>query len=257
MPIIVVGMVMKSLSRWVTRQPVGVRAAVIAGVFALLVLLVEVVVPMIVQTWSDESNLELVDASFEETAEATTLNIKVRNTSGKVAYLKEANFNVEKTWELWSTIFPARVPVSRNHDVTLAPDGAPYTRTVKLSQRIDPNEVDRFTFSFALNDRARAYSEKTNYVFLISLDLIDDRDNEVASSEKLLFVRELPWQQAESGIKTYFPYGNTGPVVRHQEPSFRAVRAHNAQDVDEISRIEGTKSQSLDKLTRYISQKYY
>jgi hypothetical protein len=246
---------MRGLSGWFTRQPVGARAAVIAGGLALLVVLVEVVVPMIAQTWSDESNLELVDASFEETAEATTLDIKVRNTSGKVAHLKEANINVEKTWELWSTIFPAHVPVSRDYDVTLTPDGTPYTRTVKLSQRIDPNEVDRFTFSLALNDRARAYSEKTNYVFLTTVDLVDDRDDEVASSEKLLFVRELPWQQAESGIKTYFPYGNTGSADRHREPSFRAVRAHNAQVVDEISRMESTKSQSLGKLTRYISQK--
>jgi hypothetical protein len=247
-------MVIRGLSGWLTRQPVGVRAAAIAGGFALLVLLVEVVVPMIAQTWSDESNLELVDASFEETAEATTLDIKVRNTSRKVAHLKEANINVEKTWELWSTIFPARVPVSRNHDVTLTPDGAPYTRTVNLSQSIDPNEVERFTFSFALNDRARAYSEKTNYVFLTTLDLVYVRGDEVASSEKLLFVRELPWQQAESGIKTYFPHGVPGPVDRHQEPSFRAVRGHNAQVVDEISRIEGTKSQSLNKLIRYNSQ---
>jgi len=248
-------MVMRGLSGWFTRQPVGVRAAVIAGFFALLVVLVEVVVPMIAQTWSNKSDLELVDASFEETAEATTLDIKVRNTSGKVAYLREANFNVERTWELWSTIFPARVPVSRDYDVTLTPDGTPYTRTVKLSQRIDPNEVDRFTFTLALNDRVRAYSEKTNYVFLTTVDLVYDRDDKVTSSETLLFVRELPWQQAESGIKTYFPCGITGAVDREQEPSFRAVRDHNARVVDEISRIEGTKSQSLDKLIRYISQK--
>ncbi len=248
-------MVISGLSGWLTRQPVGVRAAAIAGGFALLVLLVEVVVPMIAQTWSDESDLELVDASFEETAEATTLDIKVRNTSGKVAYPKEVNINVEKTWELWSTIFPARVPVSRNHDVTLTPDGAPYTRTVNLSQSIDPNEVERFTFSFALNDRARAYSEKTNYVFLTTVDLVYDGDDKVISSEEFLFVRELPWQQAESGIKTYFPYGISGPADRHHRPSSRAVRAHNAQVVDEISRIEGTKSQSLEELIRYISQK--
>jgi len=248
-------MVARGLSGWFTRQPVGVRAAVIVGVFALLVVLVEVVVPMIAQTWSDESDLELVDAGLEETAETTTLDIRVRNTSSKVAYLKDANINVEKTWELWSTLFPARVPVSRNYDVTLTPDGAPYTRTLRVSQSIDPNEVERFTFSFALNDRARAYSEKTNYVFLTTVDLVYGRDDRVSSSEKLLFVRELPWQQAESGIKTYFPYGISGPADRHHRPSSRAVRAHNAQVVDEISRIEGSKSQSLGRLVRDISEK--
>jgi hypothetical protein len=247
-------MFIRGLSGWFTRQPVGVWAAVIAGGFALLVVLVEVV-PMIDQIWSDESDLEVLDTSFEETAEATALDIRVRNTSGKVAHLKEANINVEKTWELWSTIFPARVPVSANYDVSLTPDGTPYTRTVKLSQGIDPNEVERFTITFALNDRAKAYSENTNYVFLTTVDLVYDRDYKVTSSEELLFVRELLWQQAKSGIKTYFPYGNSGLVNCYQKPSFRAVRAHNAQVVNEISRIEGTRSQGLDKLIRYISQK--
>jgi hypothetical protein len=156
---------------------------------------------------------------------------------------------------LWSTIFPARVPMSRNHDVALTPAGTPYTKTVRLSQTIDPNEVRRFTFTFALNDRARAYSEKTNYVFLTTMDLVYNRVDKVTNSEKLLFIRELPWQQAESGVRTYFPSGNTGPADRHHNHSLQAIRDHNARVVDEISRIEGTKSQSLDKLTRYISQK--
>ncbi len=225
----------------------------IAGILAVLIVLIELVVPAIGRGFHD-SNLELVDASFEETAEATTLDIKVRNTSEKVAYLREANFNVERTWELRSTIFPGYVPVSRNHDVALTPDGAPYTRSVRLSQSIDPEEVDRLTFTFALKDHERAYSKKTNYVFLTTVDLVYDRDDKVTSSEKLLFVRELPWQQAESGIETYFPYGILGPVDHHQDPFFTAVRAHNAKVVDEISRIEGTKSQSLNKLIRYNSQ---
>ena len=226
----------------------------IAGIVAVLIVLIELVVPAIGRGFHD-SNLELVDASFEETAEATTLDIKVRNTSEKVAYLREANFNVERTWELWSTIFPGHVPVSRNYDVALTPDGTPYTRTVELSETVDPDEVDRFTFTFALNDRARAYSEKTNYVFLTTVALVNDEGDKVMASQRLLFVRELPWQQAGSGVKTYFPYGVPGPVDRHRDPFFRAIRAHNARVLDEISRIEGAKSQSLNKLIRYNAQK--
>lgn len=251
-------MTFRRLSRWFQHQRVEIQAAIIGtiGVFILgIFILLGPITSDIFQAWFNDSDLELVDASFEESAEATTLDIKVRNTGERVVYLKEANFNVERTWELWSTIFPARVPVSGNHDVTLTPAGTPYTRTVELSRSIDPNEVDRFTFTLTLNDRARAYSEKTNYVFLTTVDLVYDEDDKVLSSEKLLFVRELPWQQAESGVKTYFPYGVPGPVDRHQDPSFRAIRAHNAQVVDEISRIEGTKSQSLEELIRYISQK--
>jgi hypothetical protein len=253
----VVEMGARRLSTRFRRQPVTIRgaivAAMIAGIFTVLVVLIELVVPAIAKAWHD-SDLELVGASFEETAEATTLDINVRNTGEKVAYLREANFNVERTWELWSTIFPGRVPVSGNYDVTLTPDGTPYTKTVELSQSIDPNEVERYKFTFALNDRARAYSEKTNYVFLTTIDLVYDEDEKVVSSERFLFVRELPWQQAGSGVKSYFPYGVPGPVDRHQDPFFRAVRTHNAQVVDEISRVEGTKSQSLKKLIRDIPE---
>ena len=52
----------------------------IAGILAVLIVLIELVVPAIARGFHD-SDLELVDASFEETAEATTLDIKVRNTS--------------------------------------------------------------------------------------------------------------------------------------------------------------------------------
>jgi hypothetical protein len=251
-------MVVRRLSTWFRYQRVEIRAAIIGLIGVIILGIVTLLGPITSELFQRSVNrcdLELVDATFEESAEATTLDIKVRNTGEKVAYLSEANFNVERTWELWSTIFPARVPVSANYDVTLTPAGTPYTRTVKLSQSIDPNEVERFTFTLTLNDRARAYSEKTNYVFLTTVDLVYDEDDRVTSSEELLFVRELPWQQAESGVKTYFPYGVPGPVDRHQDPFFRAVRAHNAQVVDEISRIEGTKSQSLEVLIRYISQK--
>jgi len=230
---------------------VGIIGVFILGIFTLLGPITSVLLQRSVNT----SDLELVDATFEESAEATTLDIKVRNTGEEVAYLKEANFNVERTWELWSTIFPGRVPVTGNYDVSLTPADTPYTRTVKLSERVDPEEVDRVTFTLTLNDRAKAYSEKTNYVFLTTVDLVYDEDDMVMSSENLLFIRELPWQQAESGVKTYYPYEGPGALDGDQGMSFRKVRAHNEDVVDEIGRIEGIRSQSLEALIRYISQK--
>jgi hypothetical protein len=255
-------MVVRRVLAWFGQQGVTIRAAFITATLGIIGLFILGIFSLLGPITSEpfqrpvnQSDLELVGASFEESAEATTLDIKVRNTGEEVAYLKEANFNVERTWQLWSTIFPGRVPVSGNYDVTLTPADTPYTRTVELSKRIDPNEVERFTFTLTLNDRARAYSAKTNYVFLTTVDLVYDEDDKVISSEELLFVRELPWQQAESGVKTYFPYGDPGPLVDDQEVSFRKVRAHNEEVVDEIGRIEGIKTQTLEKLIGYISQK--
>jgi hypothetical protein len=243
---------------WFRYQRVEIQAAIIGLIGVIILGIFTLFSPITAELFRrsvHESDLEVVDASFEESAEATSLDIKVRNAGEKVAYLKEANFNVERTWELWSTIFPARVPVSGNNDVALTVAGTPYTRSVELSQSIEPNQVDRFTLTLTLNDRARAHSEKTIYVFLTTVDVVYDKDDKFASTEKLLFVRELPWQQAQSGVKTYFPSEVPGPVDRHQEPYFKAIRAHNVEVVDEIIRIEGTKSRSLRELIRYISQK--
>jgi hypothetical protein len=261
-PDIVVDMILSCMLTWFQHQSEGRQVAFVTAIVGFIgVFIAGIFTPLSPITWglvqngSSKSDLGLVHASFEETAEATTLDIEVKNTGEGVAYLREANFNVERTWELWSTIFPARVPVSGNNDVTLTPFGIPYTRTVNLSRSIDPYEVDRFRFTLALNDSTRVDSEKTIYVFLTTVDLVNDEGDKVLSDERLLFVRDLPWQQAGSGVRTYFPYGIPGPVDCHRDASFRAIRAHNARVLDEIGRIEGTKSQSLNKLIRYNARK--
>lgn len=213
-------------------------------------LLVELALLVIAQIGND-SDLELVDVSFgTESGKATTLDVKVRNTGEKIAYLKEADFRVERVWELRSAASPAVVQVSGNYDVILDPTGAPYVRTFKLSQGVKPNAVDRFTFSLALNERARSAAD-ANYVFLTEMDLVYDEDDKVVGSGTLLFVRDVPWQDAE----LYFPRGAPGPEDANNDPFYKAVREHNAQVVDEIGATEGTKSESLEKLIRYISER--
>jgi hypothetical protein len=119
-------MVVRRVLAWFGHQGVMIRAAIITATVGLIGVVILVTFTLLGPITSElfqrsvnESDLELVDASFEESAEATTLDIKVRNTGEKVAYLNEANFNVERTWELWSTIFPGRVPVSGNYDVNV------------------------------------------------------------------------------------------------------------------------------------------
>lgn len=235
---------------WASNHVGGIIAALVVA--ALLGIFGVVLGWVPVFNSNDDSKLELVDASFsKESNEATTLDIKVRNVGEKIAYLKEANFRVEKTWELRSTTYPELVPVSGNYDVTLKPTGTPYTKTVKLSQGIKPGAVDRFSFTLVMNERARDYAGNVNYVFLVTLDLIYDGDDKVTSTPNLLFIRELPWEQSVS----YFPYGVPGDEDASQDPYFEAVRAHNAQVVAEISVVDGTKSESLKKLIRYISKR--
>jgi hypothetical protein len=183
------------------------------------------------------SNLELVDVSIlKESQRATTLDVKVRNTGGQVAFLKEADFEVQRVWELRSAVFAERVRSTYSYDVMLSPKGAPYNRTEKLAQRIDPNGVDRFTLDLALDPRAKLDTETgtIEYVFLIDMNLTYNEDNEVVSSEKVLLVQPLPYE--------------------NEAYSFRTVRAHNQEVAEEVDSTEGIKSENVERVIRYLSR---
>ena len=237
---------------WFKRQRVIIQAvlitAILGGIIAGIFVVLAPIVSEITQGWFDDSDLELVDASLEEAEEATTLDIKVRNTGEKVAYLKEADFNVEKVWELRSPVVPDPAPVSRNYDVALSPNGAPYTRTERLSQSIEPNKVDRFTFTLSLNDRASLEAENIQYVFLITVDLVYAADDKVISSDNLLFVRRPAFDEPR---KYFFPNANPNDP---DEQWFANIHADNEQVLDEVRAIEGIKSESLKQLIHYTSQ---
>lgn len=208
-----------------------------------MVAIVGAIYTVLTSTWFNESELELVDINLKEQARATILDIKVRNVGEKVAYLKEADFKVAKTWELQSNTFPAYLPSSRNYDMLLAPTGAPYKETEKLSQVIGSNKVDRFTFTIGL-DPPRRDPGNIQYVFLLSSDLIYDEDDKVVSGGEFLIVIHQAL-----GPKHYF-----FPNVPPNSLSGR-WHSHNQEVLGEIRTIEGMKSESLKKLIRQTSQK--
>jgi hypothetical protein len=241
---------------WFVNLPFRHRLTIIVGIFVpvMIAIVVGIFVPVMIaivggiytelkSTWFNESELELVDVSLKEQDRATILDIKLRNVGEKVAYLKEADFKVAKTWELQSNTFPVYLPSSRNYDMLLAPTGPPYKKTMKLSQIIGPNKVDRFTFTIGL-DPPKRDPGNVQYVFLLSLDLIYDEDDKVVSGGKILIVIH----QARGPSNYFFP--NVPP-----NSSIGRRHSHNQEVLGEIRTIEGMKSESLKKLIRHTSQK--
>jgi hypothetical protein len=220
-------------------------AALIAGFFALL----SPITSAIVQSRSSDATVELVDVSVRDSADkaTTTLDIKVRNTGEEVALVKEATLGVKKVWELrtGNRGTGGFLPSSHNYDVRLSTSGAPYTKTAKLSQSIEPNEVDRFTIT--LNLKRGADPNKT-HAFLMTLELVSNEDAEITSSRNLLFVPWLPWD-----MKDYAPE-TPGEQDFGAADDSRAIRAHNKQVADEISGIDGVKSRRLEQLVRHIRE---
>jgi hypothetical protein len=229
--------------RWFSKLTLGHKLAVVGIAVPLMSGIVGATYVLVKDTVFNESNLEIVDATFtKETGEATTLDVKVRNTGKKVAYLKEARFEINRVWQLESGVYPYPVRITKDYDATLVPDGAPYTKIKKLSQGIGPNKVDRFTFTFSLSNDARWEAENIQYVFLMDLALVSDEDNKVATSDDLLFVRDTAW-----GYRNYF-----FPKSDH---SYWFVTLKNQRALGEIRRIEGPKSKSLKKLIQAYSRR--
>jgi hypothetical protein len=236
--------------RWYSDLTVGNKIAI----FAIAVPFICTIIGGTYFLLTNDSNLELVDVGLKEdgpttvkedgptTVEldspATVVDIELRNTGRKVAYLKEANVNVEKTWKLQSNIFPRYVGSSHNYDVLLAPTGAPYTKTKDLEQEVIPDKGDRFTFTIGL-DPPRIDPGNIQYVFLVALDLIYDEDNKIVSSKKLLIV-DLPTHDPKY---YFFPNAPANSV-------FERWHNHNLEVLDEIRAIESTKSKDLKTLIR-------
>ncbi len=121
----------------------------------------------------------------------------------------------------------------------LPTNGAPYSIPKHISQSIEPNAVDRFTFTF-VNDA------KTNddFIFQMKLELISDENDKSLTSPNLLFIAP-----GRSGLYTELvvPEDVNGTKI------FDRYTVGNKLIVAEINNIEGIKSERLNELIRAFS----
>jgi hypothetical protein len=136
--------------------------------------------------------LELVDASFlddETTLVSVTLDIKLRNASNEVAFLKQAILYVQQVWTLKPVFHTGALALpSANYDVEIPANDAPFIVAKAISQSIPPNDVDRFKLTMHC---------QTHHLFLANLQLIYDAANKMLTSRNLIF--------AQSGSSCTYP----------------------------------------------------
>jgi hypothetical protein len=168
--------------------------------------------------------LSLVDIQFLESAQFPKLDLKLRNT-GEVALLKQAVFNVQHVWELRDSLRPAALKASWNYDVELPVLGAPYTIAIPISQSIGRGDSDRFTFTLG-NDAPPARRE---YVFLMTVELIYNEDNQKLSGQPLIFI----------GPPAQYPLAVTASAdfIR-----WKRTFEHNLQLIDEVRKFSAVVS---------------
>ena len=117
----------------------------------------------------------------ETTLVAVTLDIKLRNASNEVAFLKQAILHVQQVWALKPVFHTGLMALpSANYDVEIPSKDAPFIVTKAISQSIPPNDVDRFKLTMHC---------QTHHLFLANLQLIYDAANKILTSGNLIFAQ--------------------------------------------------------------------
>ena len=168
-------------------QPVAVVALIGAGAALVAALIggVATAAGDLLARAPSDSDLRLVSAEFvsAEADGTPRLDVLLRNPGDKVAFLKRADFVVQRADVLdTTTTSRGAIPPLASYEVVLPSDGLPQRVSVAIAQSIAPNAVDRF--SFALYPDVRPGHR---YGFWIDLALVYDEDNKALERKELYF----------------------------------------------------------------------
>lgn len=140
--------------------------------------------------YGGDTVLRIVDILPEGFSESVTVELKIRNAGGSVAFLKEAEFLFSDVQANPLCAYPTAVPVSATYDVEL-PSAMPASAvSTKISQSIGPNEVERFVLRVGTS-----FDDPGGWVlyrFRIRLYYNEGRENYVDTSPIILAV-PAPW----------------------------------------------------------------
>jgi hypothetical protein len=153
------------------------------------------------------NGLEVVEFSANDAVvdQRPVLDIKLRNVSPEVAFIKRVEIQVDRIWEVvWPVGCGPGVAPSGTYDLQLRLSGAPYTAPVEVSQGVPANGVDRFTLVLETDVQPTCAEE---FVFLASASIVYDEDDKRVTSRPLLFSigaqPKLPPESARSPFLGY------------------------------------------------------
>lgn len=203
--------------------------------------------PAVVMEAMNDSNadpglLELVEVSYVETDSLPKLDIKLRNTGDEVAFVKRVEFHVDKVWTLKWPSAGGAAPVTADYEVVLPTSGDPYIQPVPVSQSVDPNGVDRFTFTLMPDHPLSPFQDD---VYLFHIVVVYDGDSKSVASEDLLYMLSYP----SNGFRTFpGPDYFTTPVTDNLGKLYQQPVIEIAEVVRQIGEVEGVRNERLDVL---------
>jgi transcriptional regulator with XRE-family HTH domain len=206
-----------------------------------------------------DSPVKIVDISFVEIKKCLEqyknckIDVKLRNTGEKVAYIKQADFDIKNIWYLnkkAKSIPVSSVISTQEYDINIdIIDRVPYSLSKKISQAVKPNDVDRFTFSLG---RELGFLDDT--IIKLVIKLIYDEDDKKSIS------KDLYCDFLEEPISHYFGFFSM-PETRESLDKINDYKKqtiidfhYNKRCLDQINQMDGIKSNKLERLSQIFAQ---
>jgi hypothetical protein len=198
---------------------------------------------------SPTTNLEVVDLAVsggvqrqclsDPPARPQTIDLTVRNTGDMPSLVKRIVFRVTAFGRLTTPGgIGGGLEPSKNYDVVLPPDPRiGQTLTYKVSQRIPPRDVDRFTIKVDLPEPVRSSLEFTR---LYHLDVMLLHDTETAPTEAGKVLVSAPFLPEKSMF-----WAGIAPIHRSGYKDFLGVFRENEKVFRRMFSLAGERSPEL------------
>jgi len=181
--------------------------------------------------------LRVVDVQVDDDAPPTSVDIKVRNTSADVCFVKRVDVDVLDVGVLYPLGRPHLQPVTAEYDVDLDPRRPPpYVIGVPVSQVVEGNGTDRFLLRFRYVPEFDWFVH--NVIVHVSARLVHNEDDAETEPVPLLFTIRPPYVLSS---------------VRLESASLRAPKAAaNRRVYGKMLNLPGTASPTVARMRREV-----
>lgn len=177
----------------------SIIGAVIGAVAALVAAAIGVI------RWGDlisKKCFEIVDMSYKTGNAESEIDIKVRNPTDQIVYIKAVLLSVERVWEFtpaWAQY--AYHFSSATYDINVPIKAPPYKVKYSLSQSVSPNCVDRFSLRLKIDSNSEGVNSRHDYILMLKTALVINAESKTLPGASVLLGLANP---------SHFYSGSTG-----------------------------------------------
>lgn len=152
-----------------------------------------------------EGSIVLVDATASLETEKPEIDIKVRNPSSNVVFVKRAEVEVLRRWDITSSGNPSALPITASYGVLLSGESGE-RKTFPISQEVEPARADRF--SITIGSTHSPYPFRGLFLYLLQIKLIYNENDSVLELPPVLMHLQTAME-----IQGYFDPGPSPALV--------------------------------------------